>query len=363
MKLLDLGAVVLNWNGRPDTIECLTSVYAQQEVPAYVVLVDNGSTDGSVERVVEWLLAHPRLRSVVRRDNAQGDCRLREFLLHESSEGEAGPNSPITPQLVLIENRTNLGFAAGCNVGIRLLMAREVRYVLLLNNDTVVGPDALAHLVRGMDQSPARQCMVPQIRYRDAPARIWNCGGAWTWLGMPRYLYAEQSVAALDGKEPFDVTFVTGCALIIRMAWLQAHGILSERFFFGEEDVELSWRMRLFGAGSMGCWPSSVIYHKVSASITRMAEVGALPRIYCDHLSRMIFLRTVWGGGLRWQARRAAVLTLLGWRLVSRYGATFRDSLTFVRDLARDSSEKNEVSADFFFWVMKEKFRRVRRAS
>jgi GT2 family glycosyltransferase len=363
MELLDLGAVLLNWNGRADTIECLTSIYAQREVPAYVVLVDNGSTDSSVESVVEWMRAHPRLRSVVRRDNARQDCRLREFLLRESPEGEAGPGAAIAPRLVLIENRTNLGFAAGCNVGIRLLMDRGVRYVLLLNNDTVVGPDALAHLVRGMDQSPARQCMVPQIRYLGAPSRIWNCGGVWTWLGVPRYLYAEQSVAALDGHEPFDVTFVTGCALIIRAAWLQAHGILSERFFFGEEDVELSWRMRLSGTGSMGCWPSSVIYHKVSASITRMAEVGPLPRIYCDHLSRMIFLRTVWGGGLRWQARRAAVLTFLAWRLVSRYGATFRDSLTFVSDLARDSSEKNAVSADFFFWLMKEKFQRGRRAS
>ncbi len=361
MDQLDLGTVVLNWNGLQDTLVCLESIYEQQAVPAYVVLVDNGSSDGSVKGVHEWLEQHPRLDATEVAASSRTLQGAREFVLRnrQDSVGE-GHSSDSDFRFVTIENGSNLGFAAGNNVAIRFLLARRVKYVLLLNNDTVLSQEAFAILVRGMEQSPGCECMVPQIRYAGEPDRIWNCGAQWTWLGTPRYNYADASVSSLNGVGPFEVEMVSGCALIIRSSWLEMHGLLSERFFFGEEDIELSWRMRALGRGKMFCWPEAVIYHKVGASLTKKADVGLLPKVYIGYLNRMIFLRSVWGTGYRWRARRILLHTYFFWKLISRMGLSPAHATRVVREFARDSLEMNGVDAGFFFHLMNEKFKAAR---
>lgn len=326
---LSLGLIVLNWNGSADSIACLNSIFAESRRPARVLLVDNGSTDGSVEDVQAWLREQPEA---------------------------------VRSSFKLVENDRNLGFAAGNNVGIRLLLDTDVppRYVMLLNNDTVLAPGALAELVDGMDQRAEVQCMVPQIRYAGAPNRIWNCGGEWTWFGTPRYAYADRPASELDGKPPFAVTFVTGCALVLRTSWLKANGALSERFFFGEEDVDLSWRMRKSSSGSMLCWPRAVIYHKVGVSLVRMARASDLPRMYVHYLNRMIFLRTLWGAGFRWRMRNLVMFAYMTWRLTTKFQLPLAVARGIVADLARDAREKDGVGADYFFWVMRVKFETMR---
>lgn len=361
MDRLDLGVVVLNWNGLQDTLGCLASIYEQKAIPAYVVLVDNGSSDGSVAGVLAWLDNHPRFSArEVQEDNASDTRSMSEFALQERKSAGPDDDGAVCPRFVIIENGRNLGFSAGTNVGIRLLLRWAVKYVLLLNNDTRVASDAFAVLVAGMDESPECQSMVPQIRYAGDPERIWQCGAEWTWFGTPRYHYADANVAALEGRGPFEVEMVSGCALIVRASWLETHGILTERFFFGEEDIELSWRMRATGRGSMYCWPQAVIYHKVGGSLTKRTEVGLLPKVYLGYLNRMIFLREAWGRGYRWQARRAVVHSYFVWMMIFKMGVPPFDALRVVRDFARDSLEKNGVDADFFSYLMSEKFKDAR---
>lgn len=356
MKQLDVGAVVLSWNGASDTLECLASLYAQDTVPSHVVLVDNGSTDGTIADVLAWVRAHHRFRARMVRDDVRDGRGTREIALYDGAIVLPDVDGAPDAWLVIVENGTNLGFAIANNVGIRLLMTRGVKYVMLLNNDTILEQNALSALVAGMEQSPERNCLVPQIRYWGDRRRIWNCGGEWTWYGMPRYFYADDDAAALGNRSPFEVTFVTGCAVLIRAAWLAAHGLLSERFFFGEEDVELSWRMRSSGPGSMGCWPQAIIYHKVGTSITKMAELSVLPKLYCYYVNRMIFLGLIWGKGVRWQAWRLVFSAHIMRLLLFRFGLGPSGALAFVRDLAHDASRRDGVSAEFFFWIMKEKF-------
>lgn len=358
MDQLDVGVIVLNWNGLQDTLACLESIYDQKAVPRYVVLVDNGSSDGSVDGVHQWLQTNRRFSAVESHEHGQSQGSVREFELHRS-EGSIGTgDTAVSPfRFVTIENGANLGFAAGNNVAIRFLIRCQVKYVLLLNNDTVVVDEAFAILVRGMEQSPECQCMVPQIRYAGDPERIWNCGAQWTWLGMPRYNYAEANISALEGVGPFAVEMVSGCALIIRSSWLESHGILSERFFFGEEDIELSWRMRAMGKAAMFCWPQAVVYHKVGSSLTKRADVGLLPKVYVGYLNRMIFLRGAWGNGLRWQARRLLLHAWFSWKMIAKMGMSPRDAARVVRDFARDSVEMNGVDAGFFHYLMNEKFK------
>nr|MDP9179864.1 hypothetical protein [Gemmatimonadota bacterium] len=189
MDRLDLGVVVLNWNGLQDTLGCLASIYEQKAIPAYVVFVDNGSSDGSVAGGLAWLLDHPRFSAQERHEDSVSDpSGMREFALHERQKSEAHDDDRgARPRFVIIENGRNLGFSAGTNVGIRFLLRRAVKYVLLLNNDTRLASDAFAILVAGMEQSPQCQSMVPQIRYAGEPKRIWQCGAEWSWFGTPRY--------------------------------------------------------------------------------------------------------------------------------------------------------------------------------
>jgi GT2 family glycosyltransferase len=358
MERLDLGTIILNWNGLEDTVACVASIYDQKAVPAYVVLVDNGSADRSLEAVHAWLASNPRFSATETHESPASQAGVREFVLCSRS-GSIGDDEyrDLSFRFVTIENGRNLGFAAGNNVAIRFLMGRAVKYVFLLNNDTVLAPDAFAILVAAMEQSPGCQCMVPQIRYAGRPDRIWNCGAEWSWFGTPRYYYPEANVAALEGKGPFEVEMVSGCALIVRTSWLETHGILTERFFFGEEDIDLSWRMRATGRGSMLCWPQAVIYHKVGASLVKRADVGLLPKVYVHYLNRMIFLRGVWGQGYRWHARRIVVQTYFAWKLIARMGIAPSAALRVLRDFARDSLEKNGVDAEFFSYLMNEKFK------
>lgn len=358
MNSVNLGVVLLNWNGLQDTLDCLSSIYSLDTVPSQLVLVDNGSTDASVAAVRDWVRSHPLLKGSEPHEAIREGRTTTTIELNGVEDAEQAPGGQPRrkPRLVIIENGKNLGFSAGNNIGIQFLLERGIKYVMLLNNDTILTPEAFADLVNGMEGHPQVQCMVPQIRYWGAQDRIWNCGGKWTWFGVPRYHFAGQGIDLLEGKAPFPVSFVTGCALIIRANWLEKNGLLCERFFFGEEDVEFSWRMRTSGKQTMYCWPHAVIYHKVGVSITKMADNATLPKIYGHYLNRMIFLKMSWGKGLRWHLRRVVVLAYFGWILLSKFKFTIMKTIRILRDLVKDSSERTDISASFFSFMMKEKF-------
>ena len=144
--------IVLNWNGKHDTVECLESL-SHISYPNYeVIVVDNGSTDGSVE---------------------QFKARY--------------------PEITVIENQDNLGFAEGNNVGIRAALQEDTEYVLLLNNDTIVDPRFLDELINVAEREPRVGFAGPKIYYYDGNGRgrkdVINSVGAkldmWTGRAWP----------------------------------------------------------------------------------------------------------------------------------------------------------------------------------
>lgn len=130
--------VVLNWRGADDTITCLHSLLALQGAAFRIVVCDNGSADGSYERIRDWLQAQRDSHAYLR------DHPLRE-LTREQAE-QLPPASP--PGLFLVQTGANLGYSGGNNVGIRLALTDpRTEFVWLLNNDTEVEPDSLLRLV------------------------------------------------------------------------------------------------------------------------------------------------------------------------------------------------------------------------
>ncbi|HVA32725.1 MAG TPA: glycosyltransferase family 2 protein, partial [Candidatus Baltobacteraceae bacterium] len=128
-----VAAVVLNWNGWRDTLECLASVLNAERVPDVVVVCDNGSADGSLEHIRGW---------------------VRERGLEE--------------RISLIDIGVNLGFAGGNNVGIAFALERGVDFVWILNNDVVVHATTLSRMLSLLWRSPSAGAVAPVfLSYRD----------------------------------------------------------------------------------------------------------------------------------------------------------------------------------------------------
>jgi GT2 family glycosyltransferase len=215
--------VVLNWNGKDDTLECLESLCRVTYSNYDVVLVDNGSTDGSV----------PSFR--------------QRF-----------------PHLQILETGTNLGFAAGNNIGIRWGLERGADYVLLLNNDTVVSPDFLEELVRIAEGNRRIGFVGPKIYYYNYHRRkdvIAFAGGQFRiWRGR----LVQVGAGEVD-RGQYDVVrevdYVEGSCLLARVEMIRTVGLLDPDYFMYWEDTD--WCIRAAKAGYKAVYvPAARIWHK-----------------------------------------------------------------------------------------------------
>jgi GT2 family glycosyltransferase len=215
--------VVLNWNGWQDTIACLESLQCQDYPHFNLIVVDNGSTDGSV--------AHIR---------------------------------QVMPTLELVQTGANLGFGGGCNAGIRRALARGADYVWLINSDATVDPGALSALVRRAGQDPRLGAVGSVLYEADQPERVqlWGGGSVNLWLGRSRHRLS-----------PGPLDFISGASVLLRRAALDDIGLFDEaNFFMYWEDTDLGFRMRRAG-WQLAVAQDSRVWHKQSASLGRGSPV------------------------------------------------------------------------------------------
>lgn len=199
-------AVVVNWNGGALNIECLESLVAEGISERRIVFVDNGSKDGSLERV------------------------RFEF-----------------PSLLVIENDCNLGFGAGANLGARLALKEGADAVYFINNDLTLEAGSLARLVLFLSEAPTVGICGPRVLDRNDPGKIWCAGGLLSW---------RQNLSTLRGhKQPdgpryqglLDVDYIPGCALLMRAEVLYDIGGFDADYFAYMEDVDLCVRAKKAG--------------------------------------------------------------------------------------------------------------------
>ncbi|UKK52975.1 glycosyltransferase [Prevotella sp. E2-28] len=316
--------IILNWNGAGDTIDCLRSLF-KAEGDFFVVIADNGSSDYSTEEIVDYLHHNGVHYSVLQ-------------------YGEKLATKPQRGDVILYSLNENLGFARGNNEVLRLLFhIGTFDYYLLLNNDTVVDATFLSRLSDFARIHPEADAMTPLICYYSDPQKIWNAGGRQFW-GFRKYFFAKRDKSQLQLSGYKKVTFLTGCALFFTPSILMPDGsLLTERFFFGEEDFELCLRMNA-AKKNMACVYDSVIYHKVSMSVTNMPSIG---RIYIYYLNRFIDMRlhiskvkyACW-------SRLYSVYVIV---LLRKKGITsWRESEHFVKLILRQSVLKDSVTATDF---------------
>jgi GT2 family glycosyltransferase len=295
----DVCAVVVNWNGWADTIECLETLLRSTGVALQVVVCDNGSEDGSLDRIRAWADGRlPAAGDPAGRLSALSSPPLPKplrYAEYDRAAAEAGGDAGGDAPLVLVRTGANLGFAGGCNVGMRFALARESHpYVWLLNNDTVVRTDTLLHLVREAERSPGAGMVGSTLLSYADPNRVQALGyGAYNpWLALPRHVGGDRRASAvppsLSGTRP---AYVVGASMLVRREFLLDVGLLSEDYFLFFE--ELDWAMRARGRWSLGYAPGSLVFHKEGVSNGGSSSGRGKSRL-ADHYfmkNRIVFTR------------------------------------------------------------------------
>jgi GT2 family glycosyltransferase len=343
--------IILNWHGWRDTLECLESLQQLDYSNFTTIVIDNASGDESLEKITSWARGEILVESQYLQPRADNKPVAQISMNRAEAEQDACLEQslrlldrPSHERLIVIQSDENLGFAAGNNLGIRFAMHLQADYIWLLNNDTVVDRQALSHLVNCMEAQPDLACATGQIRYYDKPI-IWNCGGNLTWSGSRKYHFHGVDIAGVPQTGTLPITFITGCALLARSTTYEKWGMLTELFFFGEEDYEFSMRLRRQRQRIICCL-DAVIYHKVGSSV-KQATPKQVNLWYINYLSRFIDMRSFMPG-LAWRIWRHATLLYILPMLKMRYGPSLGTLMKLRRHLLHDSSTLDAVTKQTF---------------
>lgn len=217
LSVKKVAVVLLNWNGWRDTLLCVASLLKLSYPNFELIVVDNGSTDGS--------------------------------------QGHIGANFP---GLTVLQTGSNLGFGGGCNVGIRQALKQGADYVWLINSDTTVDVNALSELVN-VANNQALVAAVGSVLYEaDKPNQIQLWGGGKVHLG---------SGTSRHQSGPALVDFISGASMLLRREALEQVGLFDEQtFFMYWEDSDLGFRLRKAG-WLLAVAEKSRVWHKLSASL------------------------------------------------------------------------------------------------
>ncbi len=224
--------LLLNWNGKKDTLECLSSMEKVTYRNFQTIIVDNGSKDDSV-------------------------VSLRK----------AYPHIPI------LETGANLGFAGGNNVGIEWALRHHAEWILLLNNDTVVAPDFLDAFMKAAKEKPAAKILGAKILRYDKPLVIDHLGGFWR-PDLGEFYSPNAGEEDHPYLEMQEADYVCGAALLMHRSVPEAIGLLEPKFFLYWEESDFCYRAKKKG---FEVWtaPETKIWHKVSSSF-----IGGKPHMH-----------------------------------------------------------------------------------
>jgi GT2 family glycosyltransferase len=264
---VSVGVVIVNWRNAADTVLCLESLAAATPRPARVVVIDNGSGDGSFDALTLWA--------------------VRQSLSFESFDaGVGGPKAHGREWLSIVRAEANRGFAGGNNIGLALLEREpQLTHFLLLNNDAIVAPDYFGEMHQVLAQHPRAGLCTGTIYELADRRRVWYAGGRM----LPLRALATHELQRPPTDEPIGTAFVTGCAMVISRAALERVGLLAECYFPGYmEDVEYSWRVLAAGLELVYA-PRPVVYHKIGASFG--ARATSTLTAYHQNRHRLYFVR------------------------------------------------------------------------
>lgn len=255
-ELSRLMVVVLHWKWVKDTLECLASLTTSSFPLAKVILVDNASQDAIKEQV------------------------------------QAG-----FPEVTILQNQQNCGYAGGNNTGINLALQENADLVLIVNNDVVLAADTIEQMVRGMEDKTiaAVGC---KVRIYEDPQRLWAAGNVFARGRYPRD----------DGSydQPKDINYAVGCCILLRASVLREVGLFDPLFFLVHEERE--WCYRAWAAGYRCRYaPLAVVRHKMGGAFTNQFS----PAYHYYYVRNELLLRSRYESSFREKSKALRALQTL----------------------------------------------------
>jgi hypothetical protein len=289
-----VAVVIVNWEGWQDTVVCLQSLDELTVRPTDVVVVDNGSSDASAERLVGWL--REQGKDVLDRDgydqkkgggarpmrlqliSGPGEVRQSSVLGERDSSGDPPTErGSDTTAYAVLRLHTNCGFAVANNAGIRYLEAsgRNIDYYWFLNNDTRVDKNALTYLLDRSGRRDNAGMYGSVVLDEQEPHVVQALGGA-HWRGfMARAYHVGRGSACTDPWNPADIerllSYIYGASMMVSYEFVARVGLMCEDYFLYYE--ELDWALRGKARGfALGFADKSIVYHKGGSSLVRVGE-------------------------------------------------------------------------------------------
>lgn len=262
-ELSTVWSVVVNWNGGDANLACLESLVEAGFPAERIAFVDNASSDGSLEQVVDRF-----------------------------------------PGLVVIRNSENLGFGEGANQGARRALEQGASAVLFANNDVTFPAQTPGQLVALLGAEERVGVVGPRVLYADPPPRVWCAGGMLTWRQNLSTLLGHGARDDQRWRERRDVDYIAGCAMLVRREVFDAIGFLEPDYFAYMEDVDFCVRAKAAGFGVVSA--GELACHHDPSSAT---GGGYNPRRkYMQGVNSIHFLRRHGG---TWQWMRFALFDVL----------------------------------------------------
>lgn len=286
-----VSVIIPHFNGIDILRACLSTLYKNRFTEFETIVIDNGSVDGSQKYVKENF-----------------------------------------PQVILVENEENLGYAGACNQGMEI---SSLPYVLLLNNDTEMPENFLEEMLKAIEAAPQVGMVQPKIisiqdkRFFDYSG---GAGGEMDILGYPFARGRIFDTVEMDHKQyermAKQVFWTSGCALLLRKSVIEKVGLLDEDFFAHQEEIDLNWRAQLAGFENRVTQKTHIFHYSGYTlrsdnqrkmylnhrnNLIMMIKNYSLPLLFFTFPIRILFeMATVMADAAMWEGKRArAVLQSL----------------------------------------------------
>ena len=251
----------MNWNAWQATTECLESLFKSGYDRFDAVVCDNASHDDSVEHLIAWADGR-RTVSTLAEEPVAALLRPpapKPIPVGVQDADSSTDNSPVgARRLVILKSERNRGFAGGSNCGIRYALSSTYEYVWLLNNDTVVAPDALGELVCTMQRDPSLGQCGSTLRYYADPGQVQAMGGAYYHKVFGRTVNAKR-----QSQPEKPLSYIIGASMLIRRQVLESAGLLDESYFLYFEELDFALRAQKYG---LGYAVNSIVFHHEGAT-------------------------------------------------------------------------------------------------